>query len=58
MKRSENEEKLTDKAVNINNEWMTALSVLTVELSYVKILANMQYYKFNVKQLRHYLITN
>ena len=37
---------------------MTALSVLTVELSYVKILANMQYHKFNVKQLRHYLITN
>ncbi len=37
MKEPENEEELTDRAVNINNKWITALSVLTVELSHIKI---------------------
>jgi len=40
MRRSESEEELTDKAININNKWMTALSALTAELSYIKISAN------------------
>ncbi len=58
MKRSENEEELIDKAVNINNKWMTALSVLTVKLSYIKILINVQHHRFNARQLRHYLMIN
>ncbi len=41
MKRSKNEEEFIDKAININNKWMTALSVLTVELSHIKILISM-----------------
>ncbi len=40
MKRSKNEEELTDKAVNINNKWITALSVFIVELSHIKISVN------------------
>ncbi len=58
MKRSKNEEEFIDKAVNINNKWMTALSVLTVKLSYIKISASMQHHKSDVKQLRHYLMIN
>ncbi len=58
MKRPESEEELTDKAANINNKWMTALSALTVELSHIKILVSMQHYRFNARQLRHYLTTN
>ncbi len=49
MKRSENEEELTDKAININNKWMTALSVLTIELSYIKISASVQHHRFDAK---------
>ncbi len=37
---------------------MTALSVLTVKLSYIKILINVQHYRFNARQLRHYLMIN
>ncbi len=37
---------------------MTALSVFTVELSYIKISVNVQHYKFNVKQLKYYLTIN
>ena len=40
MKKSKNEEELTDKAVNINNKWITALSVFIVELSHIKISVN------------------
>ncbi len=58
MKRSESEEEFTDKAVNINNKWMTALSVLTVKLSYIKILISVQHHRSDAKQLRHYLIIN
>ncbi len=58
MKRSESEEEFTDKAVNINNKWMTALSVLTVKLSHIKILISVQHHRSDAKQLRHYLIIN
>ncbi len=58
IRRSENEEEFTDKAVNINNKWITALSVLTVELSYIKISVNMQHHRSDARQLRHYLIIN
>ncbi len=58
MKESENEEELTDEAANINNEWMIALSIFTVEFSYIKILANIQHYRFDAKQLRHYSMIN
>jgi len=40
MKESKNEEEFTDRAANINNEWITALFVLTAELSYMKISAS------------------
>ncbi len=56
MKRSKNEEEFTDKAINTNNEWITAFSVLIVELSYIKISVSMQHHRFDVRQLRHYLI--
>jgi len=58
MKRSENEEEFTDKAVNINNKQMTALSVLTVELSHIKISINVQHHRSDARQLRHYLMIN
>ena len=37
MRKSEDEEEFIDRAININNEWITALSVLIVELSHIKI---------------------
>ncbi len=49
MRRSENEEELTDKAININNEWITALSVLTIEFSHIKISVNVQHHRSDVK---------
>jgi len=58
MRRSKNEEELIDKVININNKLITALSVLTAELSHIKILVNIQHHRSDVKQLRHYLIIN
>jgi len=58
IKKSENEEEFTDRTVNINNKWMTALSVLIVEFSYIKISANVQHHKSDARQLRHYLTIN
>jgi len=58
MKRSEDEEEFTDKAANINNKWMTALFILTVELSYIKISVSMQHHRSDAKQLRHYSMIN
>ncbi len=58
MRKSEDEEEFIDRAININNEWITALSVLTVKFNYIKISASMQHHRSNVKQLRHYLIIN
>jgi len=58
MRRSENEEELINKVINTNNKWIIALSVLTAELSHIKILASMQHHKLNVKQLKHYLMIN
>jgi len=58
MKKSKNEEELTDRAANINNKWITALSVLTVELNHIKISVNIQHHKSDARQLRHYLIIN
>ncbi len=58
MKKPENEEELTDRAANTNNEWMTALFVLIAELSYMKISASIQHHRSDVRQLRHYLMTN
>ena len=49
MRKSENEEELIDKAININNKWMTAFSVLTAEFSHIKISTSMQYHRFNAK---------
>ncbi len=49
MKRSENEEEFTDKAVNINNKWTTALFALTVKLSHIKILVSIQHHRSDVK---------
>ncbi len=40
MRRSKNKEEFIDRAVNINNEWIIAFFVLTVELSYIKISVN------------------
>ena len=58
MRKSENEEEFTDKAANTNNEWMTALSVLIIELSHIKISVSVQHYRSDARQLRHYLMTN
>ncbi len=58
MKESENKKELTDRAANINNKWMTVLSALTAELSYIKISASIQHYRSDIKQLRHYLMIN
>ncbi len=58
MKKSKSEEEFTDKAANINNKWMTALSVFTAELSHIKILISVQHHKSNAKQLRHYSMIN
>ncbi len=58
MKESENEKEFTDKAVNTNNKWMTALSAFTVKLSHIKILINVQHYRSDARQLRHYLMIN
>ncbi len=58
MRRSENEEKFINKAVNTNNKWMTALSALIVELSYIKISVNVQHHRSDAKQLRHYSMIN
>jgi len=49
MREPENEEELTDKAININNKWMTVFSVLTAELSYIKISASVQHHRSDVK---------
>ena len=49
MKESENEKEFTDKAVNTNNKWMTALSAFTVKLSHIKISVSVQHYRFDVK---------
>ncbi len=37
---------------------MTALSVLIVELNYIKISVSMQHHRFDIRQLKHYLIIN
>ncbi len=58
MRKSENEEEFTDKAANTNNEWMTAFSVFTVELSHIKISVSVQHHRSDVRQLRHYLMIN
>ncbi len=58
MKRSENEEEFTDKAVNINNKWITALSILIVKLNHIKISASVQHHRSDTKQLRHYSTIN
>ena len=58
MRRSENEEELTDKAVNINNKWIITLSILTVELSYIKISVNVQHHRSDAKQLKYYSMIN
>ncbi len=58
MKESESEEEFINEAINTNNKWMTALSVLTAELSHIKISVNIQHHRSDVKQLRHYLIIN
>jgi len=58
MKESENKEELTDKAVNINNKWITAFSVLTVELNYIKISVNVQHHRSDAKQLKYYSMIN
>jgi len=58
MKESENEKEFTDRAANINNKWIIALSVLTVELSYIKISASIQHYRSDARQLKHYLMIN
>ncbi len=41
MRKPENEEELISRAININNEWITALSAFTVELNYIKISVSM-----------------
>ena len=58
MRRLENDEELIDKAININNEWITALSVFIAELSHIKILINVQHHRSDAKQLRHYSTIN
>ena len=58
MKEFKSEEELIDKAVNINNKWMTVLSALTTELSHIKISVNVQHHRFDVRQLKHYLMIN
>ncbi len=58
MKRFKSEEEFTDKAININNKSIIALSVLTIKLSYIKISVNMQHHKSDARQLKHYLIIN
>jgi len=49
IERSESEEELTDKAVNINNKWITALSVFTVELNHIKISVSIQHHRSDTK---------
>ncbi len=49
MRRSENEEEFIDKAANTNNKWTTALSVLTVKLSHIKISVSVQHHRSDVK---------
>ena len=58
IRRSESEEEFINRAVNINNKWIIALSVFTAELSYIKISVSMQHHKSDVKQLKYYLIIN
>ena len=58
MKEFKNEEKFIDKVANINNKWITALSILTAELNHIKISVNIQHHKSDAKQLKHYLIIN